>query len=67
MAKTHRPLIVFVVQRPDAKCFKPNYEMDIFFSKELLRAKELGVEILCFDCYTSADEIYIRGEIPTAF
>lgn len=65
--KTYTPFIVFVVQRPDAKAFSPNYETDEAFSKSLIEAKNMGVNIICFDCHTSSDEIYIRGEISLAF
>ncbi len=65
--KEYKPVIVFVVQRPDAKVFKPNEETDPHFSKALIEAKEMGIDILCFDCHTKEDEIFIKGQIPKAF
>lgn len=65
--KEYKPMIVFVVQRPDAKVFKPNEETDKAFSKALKEAKDMGIDILCFDCYTSENEIFIKGQIPKAF
>ncbi|GAB6078212.1 DNA/RNA nuclease SfsA [Hydrogenobaculum acidophilum] len=65
--KEYKPMIVFVVQRPDAKVFKPNEETDPAFSKALKEAKDIGIDILCVDCYTSENEIFIKGEIPKAF
>ncbi len=65
--KTYKPMIVFVIQRPDSKAFKPNKETDKEFSKSLLEAKNMGLNILCFDCYTSSSEIYIRGSVDMAF
>jgi DNA-binding sugar fermentation-stimulating protein len=56
-----------VVQRPDAKAFKPNEETDPNFSEALKQAKEMGLDILCFDCYTSENEIFIKGQIPKVF
>lgn len=65
--KSYKPFVVFVIQRPDAKGFTPNYETDKDFSKSLIEAKNMGLNILCFDCYTSSKEIYIRGEVSLGF
>jgi len=67
ITKEYKPMIVFVVQRPDAKAFKPNEETDPNFSEALKQAKEMGLDILCFDCYTSENEIFIKGQIPKVF
>jgi len=65
--KEYKPMIVFVIQRPDSNVFKPNEETDPSFSKALKEAKEIGIDILCLDCHTSENEIFIKGQIPKAF
>ncbi len=65
--REYKPMIVFVVQRPDTKAFKPNEETDPKFSKALKEAKDMGIDILCFYCHTSENEIFIKGQIPKAF
>ncbi|ACB85900.1 DNA/RNA nuclease SfsA [Natranaerobius thermophilus] len=41
----YQPAVIFLVQRDDALCFAPNWEMDEAFSKALVQAQEQGVAV----------------------
>ncbi|MEW6524004.1 MAG: DNA/RNA nuclease SfsA [Bacillota bacterium] len=60
----HRAVVAFVVQRPDAVVFSPNVATDPEFSQGLLKAKERGVEVACYRCFTAPDQIRIEGALP---
>ncbi|MDW8066644.1 MAG: DNA/RNA nuclease SfsA [Aquificaceae bacterium] len=60
----YKPLIVFVVQREDARVFSPNWEVDPDFSRALMKYVELGLEVMAFRCLVSLEEIKIKDEIP---
>ncbi len=45
-----RAIILFVVQRPDARLFRPNDKTDPMFGEALRRASDLGVETLAYGC-----------------
>ncbi len=55
--------IVFVVQMENADYLTPNRETHPEFADALLKAEEIGVKILCVDCFVSKDELKIKGEI----
>lgn len=59
----YRAVIFFVVQMKGCRCFEPNYKTDPEFAKELIRAKEKGVEIIALDCRVTPESIDIDGEI----
>lgn len=44
-ANGYTPLVIFLVQRNDAKLFSPNWEMDPDFSKALQKAVSSGVKV----------------------
>ncbi len=46
--KGHRAAMVFIIQRPDAKRFKPNIETDPQFTHSLANAKKAGVEVYAY-------------------
>ncbi|SHE67024.1 MULTISPECIES: DNA/RNA nuclease SfsA [Caloramator] len=56
--------VIFIAFMDYAKYFTPYKEMDDKFYKTLLKAKENGVDIKCFRCYITLDEIGILNEIP---
>ncbi len=60
----YKPLVVFVVQREDAKVFSPNWKVDPEFSKALLNYFQLGLEIRAYKCTVSLKEIKLKEEIP---
>lgn len=59
-----RAAVVFVVQRPDARCFAPHRAADPAFADVLHQAAEAGVEVRACICRVTWDEIAIVGEIP---
>ncbi len=56
--------VVFVVQRPDARCFAPHAKRDPLFAETLKRAREMGVGVWAFYCEVSLENIELKGEIP---
>ncbi|RYD01748.1 hypothetical protein N752_28240 [Desulforamulus aquiferis] len=58
-----RSVVLFVIQRDDAICFSPNQATDPFFTQELYRAKEAGVEIYALSCLVNEKEVAISKEI----
>ena len=60
----YEPALIFVIQRPDAELFSPNWETDPEFSEALKRFRDLGFTVKAFLCEVSPREIYIKGEVP---
>jgi sugar fermentation stimulation protein A len=59
LAAGHRAVVVFVVQRCDARSFSPNDPADPEFGGALRRAASLGVEVLAFRCRVTEREIVL--------
>lgn len=59
-----RASVVFVVQRPDARSFRPNHQADPEFAEALTVASEAGVEIRAYSCDVSMEAISLGNEIP---
>jgi len=59
-----QPALVFVVQREDAECFSPNYEVDPHFSDLVREFYERNLPVYAFLCRVSLNEIYIWKDIP---
>ena len=60
----HRSVMFFLVQRTDAKLFKPADSIDPEYGKALRRAHKKGVEILVYDVAIDLEKIYINQKIP---
>jgi sugar fermentation stimulation protein A len=58
--------VVFVVQRPDARQFKPHQQADPIFAKNLRQAAEANVRVLAYNCHVSMNSISLQGRIPVA-
>jgi sugar fermentation stimulation protein A len=56
--------VVFVVQRSDARHFKPHRQADPVFAKNLQQAAEASVRILAYNCHVSMNSISFQGQIP---
>ena len=52
--------VIFIVQAEEAKYFAPNTETHPEFARELARAKDVGVEILCLCCDVTENSLKIR-------
>lgn len=59
----NRAVMFFMIQRMDAVQFKPAFHIDPAYSKELLKAADAGVEILCYDTNLDLRSIRIRGPV----
>jgi sugar fermentation stimulation protein A len=59
-----RSCVVFVVQRPDAEVFIPNWAIDTEFAELLGQVSETGVEVRAYLCKVNLDAISIDKEIP---
>ena len=57
--------VVFVVQRPDAEEFAPNWKSDPTFGWELVAARRAGVRILACRARVTPYEVAILDTIPT--
>ncbi|MFZ5634367.1 MAG: DNA/RNA nuclease SfsA [Bacillota bacterium] len=60
----YRAVVLLVIQRDDAHCFKPNWGRDPQFSRELSRAAAAGVEVLARRCRVSSREVVMDGKVP---
>ena len=59
-----RAAAIFVIQRPDARRFRPYFEADPDFSEGLSQAAAAGVEVRAFTCQVSRQAISLADEIP---
>ncbi|MCC7016613.1 MAG: DNA/RNA nuclease SfsA [Rhodospirillales bacterium] len=57
--KGGRAVMLFVVQRADARSFAPAADIDPAYAEGLARAKAAGVEVLCYGCRVSPREIRV--------
>ncbi len=56
--------VLFVVQRPDARAFRPHDPADPDFGRILRAAVAQGVQILAYRCEVSLEEIRLTDPIP---
>lgn len=59
-----RAVMLFVISREDVNHFSPNARVDPIYAETLKDASERGVEILCYQCKVSPDEIKLSHPIP---
>ncbi len=59
--------VVFIVQRPDAKCFVPNACADPDFARSLQDAERAGVRVLAYGCTVTFDGVSIIHPLPVRF
>lgn len=55
--------IIFVVQMENVKYFTPNIKTHLEFGEFLKKAKESGVNIICFDCKVSENTLDINNQV----
>jgi len=60
----HRAAVVFVIQRDDARCFRPHTTADPDFAQVLREAGKAGVEVFAFTCVVTLDRIAIDRPVP---
>jgi sugar fermentation stimulation protein A len=59
-----RAVVCFIIQRNDAKEWRPNKKMDPDFTYALKQAVEKGVEAYAYTCNITLDDIQIRERVP---
>lgn len=64
VAKGARAVQLFVIQRTDCDSFAACQDLDPVYARGLSDAAEAGVEVLCYRCDISPDEIRISRRIP---
>ncbi|WP_022727407.1 DNA/RNA nuclease SfsA [Fodinicurvata sediminis] len=66
VANGHRAVMLFVIQRMDCTRFCPATDIDPVYADSFLKALEAGVEVLCYDCEITPEEISLRQPLPLA-
>ncbi len=56
----HRAVMLYIVQRGDCQRFKIADDIDPNYGQALLKAIEAGVDLLCYDCEISTNEVVLR-------
>jgi sugar fermentation stimulation protein A len=64
VAKGARAVQLFVIQRTDCDSFAACEDLDPVYARGLNDAAEAGVEVLCYRCDISPDEVRISRRIP---
>jgi sugar fermentation stimulation protein A len=64
VAEGDRAVQLFVVQRTDCDRFAACADLDPAYAAGLMAAAAAGVEVLCYGCDITVDEIRIAGPIP---
>ena len=64
LRKGSRCVMFYLVQRMDAKRFRPADQIDPAYGEELRRAFRNGVEILVYDVYLDLEGISLKRQLP---
>lgn len=64
VAAGERALQVFLVQRADAKLFRPADDIDPAYGAELRQAAQAGVQVLALQARVTQKSITVKGEVP---
>jgi sugar fermentation stimulation protein A len=59
-----RAAVCFIIQRDDAKEWRPNQEMDPLFTENIKKAVQEGVEAYAYICTINLEEVKIKKRIP---
>jgi sugar fermentation stimulation protein A len=60
----HRAVMFFLVQRMDARSFRPADEIDAAYGRELRQAQQAGVELLAYDVRIDFRNIRLNRALP---
>lgn len=64
VAEGHRAVMFYLVQRPDCPSFSIAGDIDPEYEAGLVKAQAAGVEVLCYQCRVTPQEIAISSAIP---
>lgn len=64
VADGHRAVMFYLVQREDADVFTVAGDIDPTYAEELGKAMKAGVEVVCYACTLSPEEITVAGKLP---
>lgn len=59
-----RAAVFFLIQRMDARIFRPAQELDPAYTEALRKAAKAGVEVLAYDVALTLEDIQIRKPVP---
>jgi len=65
-ASGHRAVMLYLVQRMDCETFSIAADIDPDYAKALEKARDAGVETLCYDCQIDTGGLGIRRSLPLA-
>ena len=60
----HRAVVIFVIQRPDARRFSPFRTADPEFASTLQEAAKMGVNVYAYGCDVTVEEINLGALVP---
>ncbi|OUR78090.1 sugar fermentation stimulation protein SfsA [Alphaproteobacteria bacterium 46_93_T64] len=63
VAEGHRAVMFYLVQRDDCTSFKVASDIDPTYAEALKKARAAGVEIFCYDCKISPQEIEVQKPV----
>ncbi len=66
VAEGHRAVMMYLVQRDDAESFTTAADIDPDYAAALQKAMKAGVEVLCYTCTLSAEEIRVTRPLALA-
>lgn len=66
LAQGDRAAVVFVVQRGDARAFRPHWEADPHFARRLTEVAQREVQVLAYRCQVSPEEVHIAEALPVS-
>lgn len=64
VADGHRAVMFYLVQREDGDVFTVAGDIDPTYAQELTKAMKAGVEVVCYGCALSPEEITVVRKIP---
>lgn len=67
VAQGHRAVMLYLVARNDCTGFNLAADLDPGYAQAAAKARDAGVEMLCYDCDLSAAEITLRAPIDIQF
>ena len=63
----HRAVMLYLVQRQDCDRFTIADDIDPTYAAAYAEAMRKGVEVVCYHCHISIDEVTVAGALPVVF